>query len=397
MENKEYIQEYMNKMNEIRAFLLTFLECDDDQEDKFDTIVKHLDDHKIREDKIKLKIILHLIATIASNNYQSTNFITKIYQLLRFFFNEIQKYYTNIEIFYIFRRHKQILLFLFDHEILIPQKNIASFLTEEKYIQKEYSSYFYPEFENFFKGNDKIKIHPKLLENNYEILKKARKVINFYKDIQKLIRKDSLNDFISYVSSKNIPLDFKVTKTILEWDLFVIKNEIRLIDYAALSGSAQIFKYLVSNKIELKPFLWLCAIRGNNTEIIHILEDSNVQPPDNNFLICFKEAVKCHHNDFAKYFKNNHLNDDGENKLALISICIKYYNFEMLNEIDFSIDDLTNQDILYSLIKGGFLDIVDFIIKNASKTVDLNIISNAYFNSIKTSFCFEYSFKIIYF
>ena len=396
MEIMEYFHEYFEKLKIIQAILLDYLDSNENQEELNEKLIKSLDDQKIRERKVNLKIILHLIAAISSNHYQTTNFYDKIFQILRVFFNEIQKYYTKFEIFNIFKKNKRILLFLFENNIITPNELIASIISNEKYTRTFYTQYFYPEFDHIFSSQKKeeIILHPKLIENDFQLLKNGRKIVNNYNLIQKLIIKDSLNDFISYVNSQNIPLNYIIKKQITQTSFFIIKNEINLIEYAALSGSVQIFKYLVSNKVEIKPFLWLCAIHGNNSEIIHILEDLRIQPPDNNFLNCFKEAVKCHHNDFAKYIKNNYLNDEGEIKLTCISQCLKYYNFEMLDEIDFSFDDVLNQDMIYSLIMNEYLEIVDFILQNGNEFVDLNKILNSIFiYSIQKLTYFEYNLQ----
>lgn len=375
MENTDYIHEYINQMKGIQTLFLDFFDDNGNQEE-IDKIIKILDDLKVREDKRNLKIILHLITIITSDKPESDKFYVKIFQILKIYFNEIKQFYTNFEIFLIFKQQKRILLFLFENKIIIPDELIASFISDGNYMKKGYSGFFYPEFSHFFNEKTKININPKLLQNDCEVLKKGRKIVKFYRPIEKLIRDDSINDFISYVNSENIPLDYKINARIIEASNFLIKKEIRLIDYAAFCGSIQIFKYLVSNKVEMKPFLWLSAIHGNNSEIIHILEDSNIQPPNDNFLICLKEAIKCHFNDLAKYIKNNFLNDEGENKLTFISLCLKYYNFEMLDEIDCSFNDFLNRDIFYFLIKKEYSEIVDFIIKNENHEIlDVNKIS----------------------
>ena len=79
------------------------------------------------------------------------------------------------------------------------------------------------------------------------------------------------------------------------------------------------------NKVELSPSLWLYAIHGTDEEIIHILEDNNVnyEGEDNNkkSLYLLKEAIKCHHN------INNYIPDA---RLA-VPYCLKYNNFFFLD------------------------------------------------------------------
>ena len=42
----------------------------------------------------------------------------------------------------------------------------------------------------------------------------------------------------------------------------IIEKETSLIEYTALSGSIQTFKYLLLKNVELRPKLWLYAIHG---------------------------------------------------------------------------------------------------------------------------------------
>ena len=57
------------------------------------------------------------------------------------------------------------------------------------------------------------------------------------------------------------------------------------------------------NKAVLTPKIWLIAIHSQNSDLIHLLEASKVEPPSNNYLNCFNESIKCHHNNFASYFE----------------------------------------------------------------------------------------------
>ena len=93
--------------------------------------------------------------------------------------------------------------------------------------------------------------------------------------------------------------------SIFETNPFLIKRKASLIEYAAFFGSIQIFKYLQLNNVELTPSLWLYAIHCNNPEIIHLLEENHVIPEDKSYFECYKESIKCHHNNIANYIKDN--------------------------------------------------------------------------------------------
>lgn len=53
--------------------------------------------------------------------------------------------------------------------------------------------------------------------------------------------------------------------------------------------------------------LWIYPIHGQNAEIINILEENQIEPPSNSYELCFEEAIKCDHNEFAEYIMDNDL------------------------------------------------------------------------------------------
>ena len=104
-----------------------------------------------------------------------------------------------------------------------------------------------------------------------------------------------------------------IKPSIFETNLFLLKRESSLIEYASFYGSMQIIKYLFMNQIELKSTLWLYSIHSKNPELIHFLEENHVkQPIYNERNQCYKESIKCHHNDIASYFLNNFANETEE-------------------------------------------------------------------------------------
>ena len=92
-------------------------------------------------------------------------------------------------------------------------------------------------------------------------------------------------------------------------------------------------------------FLWICAIHGKNAEIIHLLEELEVELNDETYSICLKEAIKCHHNDIANYIALNLLNKIDDNE---ISFAFRYHNFE------FFPNDITKDSIIFYACKNSF-------------------------------------------
>ena len=189
--------------------------------------------------------------------------------------------------------------------------------------------------------------------------------------ICQLIRQDSFDEFISHVSKNDISLSSEVKQSIFETNPLLMKKQATLIEYTAFFGSIQIFKYLITNNVELNPSLWLYAIHGNNSEIIHILEDKNIKIQPDSYFEVLEESIKCHHNEIANYIINNYsdikidINDDFtiEN---LTAFGFKYLNFEFIDK------EFNNfQFILYYACLYGYLTIVQHLIK--TEKVDLNI------------------------
>ena len=123
----------------------------------------------------------------------------------------------------------------------------------------------------------------------------------------KLIRNDSVEEFIIYLNEQNLsPKKTKIELTRFETNTFLIeKKDISLIEYAMFFGSIQIVKYLQLNDVDLNPSLWLYAIHSNNPELIHFLEENHVLPDDKTYQKCFIESVKCYHNNIAHYIQDN--------------------------------------------------------------------------------------------
>lgn len=111
------------------------------------------------------------------------------------------------------------------------------------------------------------------------------------------------------------------------------KDNTSLIEYACFYGSIQIVRYLIQNKVPLMGSLWRYAIHGNNPDVIHLIEENNVKPDFNSYEKCFKDSIKCYHNNIATYIKDSYLTN---NSIDLLCKSLKYHNYEWIdsNSID---------------------------------------------------------------
>lgn len=357
------IEEYLIKMRKIQKAILEFIESVDERETKFNDLIELVNDMKIRENCDDLKLLLHLIMVITRNHNRNQDFFSCIERILLYFKDDILKYYFNWEIFSIFKRNNKILLFLINSKML----------TIDHYVKKrmkkaEHFYFFYPEMKKFLNESQIAKISPKIPEDN----EKKRQIGENESYICGLIRNDSVQEFVSYVNKNNISL----SKTTIPQSIFDTNNSINwrinlsLIEYAAFFGAIQIFKHLLFNKIELTPSLWWLVIHGKNDEIVRILIDNHIEPFS--YLGLFNEAIICHHNDMANYFKNNYLFDQSyTNSLK----SLESYNFEFIQK------DMINNLSFIDLCKHDYITLVKMLLQNGN--IDINAKKKIYKQTIQ--------------
>lgn len=169
-----------------------------------------------------------------------------------------------------------------------PDVSIFSNLTSKTYKKVYYPNYFSPEFKLLFATKEKVRqgmtrrfgLSPPTGSVVSESEKFDKKRFEGENDDQicRLIREDEIESFTQYISKANISLSSTVGSSIFETNSFLINKNPSLIEYAAFFGSLKIFNYLIENKIELTPSLWLYAIHSNKMELIHILENNKIVP-----------------------------------------------------------------------------------------------------------------------
>ena len=96
-------------LKDIQNSILEFLNSEENL--SFSSLEKKLNQQFIKNRQI-LKSFLYLIAKIANNHFRCPLFFQKIEQILIYFHVEINKNFTNYEIFKIFQKNKRLLLFL---------------------------------------------------------------------------------------------------------------------------------------------------------------------------------------------------------------------------------------------------------------------------------------------
>ena len=139
------IQAYLDKMKAIQGNLLQFLDDSSNSEENYQNLIKIFEDQKIQESQHELKSVLHLITRIANEHHRSPNFFSKIDQILNNFKKDIQQFFSNYEIFNIFKSNKRILLYLLEEKIMKIDKSIAHTMKTRKYKLLKYPEFFFNE------------------------------------------------------------------------------------------------------------------------------------------------------------------------------------------------------------------------------------------------------------
>ena len=367
------IQEYLDNMKNLQDVLLVYLENQADSEVNYQFLINTINKQKICSSKQELALLLHLISTISQNYCRDFQFISKIEKILGYLGDYITRTFTNLEKFKIFKHNKRILLFLLEKNILTLDEFIVRKMISKDYLKAKYPQYFSPEIKPFMK----LDWFPKSEESKWvKELEKFENQENFFElrkegenenYICKLIRSDSIDEFIQYVNRSNYSLKSTISDSIYETNLFLIesnKNNLTLIKYAAFFGSIQIFKYLLLNKVELTPQLWIYAIHGKNADIIHFLEEYKIEPPKKNYKESLIESIKCHYNDVVDYLLNQYFQMENQNSNDLYIECIKHYNFSFFN------DEFLNDTTFFYLCKYEYCFLMSFALNDEKINVN---------------------------
>ncbi|KAK8898107.1 hypothetical protein M9Y10_000376 [Tritrichomonas musculus] len=338
------VQTYFKQKKKLHDTLLTYLEENEELEFKFQS----LSDSK-KEDFEKF---LDLLTYISNNHTKTDEFSNKIGRILLNYKRKIKQTFSNSELLNIFESNKLILLFLLKNQFIVVDdlynqyKNVA-----------DMCHFFFPEIKQKLDDQKAQQIEEELLEkdsNIFDNFEEKRKIGENDSYICTLIRYDSIQEFISYVTQSNFCLTSKIEPSIFETNQFLNDNQPTLIEYAAFFGSIKVFNYLRMAGVDLTPSLWLYSVHSNQATMIHLLETLHIQPPDNSYNSCLLEAIKCHHNNIALYILNNLIVEKDSLLYEKIDdCCMRYSNYSCFY------DESTGNDAFFYYCKCNSVNIVD--------------------------------------
>lgn len=384
------IEAFIQKKKALYSTLLNFLDKSADFEEEFQLLIQVFDDQEILQNRGETINLFHLLSKIEENHHRTANFYEKFEQIFNYIINEKKFTISSSELFQFFKKSKRMLLLLLEKKFLIPDDSILKEILKLRDLYGyRYSIYLYSGIKPFINEQQQqeiektiIKMHESDIEN---FIKKCRIGEND-SPLCKLIREDSIDDFVSYINQNNISLSTKIEQSIYETNFFLtsISKKPSLIEYASFFGSLQIVQYLHQNNAKLKGKLWYFAVHSNNLEIVRLCEENKLVSIINNFenlikysrwympeyrsestenLRLLREAVKCHHNDIYNYVKNIFVSQNLEENNNNYDDFIESYIVD-LYDYYFYPDDIS---LLISMKKNYHGCSISFLCSNFSK------------------------------
>lgn len=295
-------QEYIKQKEVLYDALLEFIEdsnsdlefSSENDDENFDKLLQTIEEQNIANIGQEFEHFLKLIVCIANHHKRHQNFFVKIEKILLFFKEKIVNFMTNIQIYNIFEGNKILLLFLIKEKFVTINEEVCNLMKKKK--EKNglnFSDFFIPEMPNFSPQSIDIA--------EYE---EKRRIGENDSYICTLIRQDLIEEFVQYINSALLPVSSSIKPSIFETNVFLIENNPTLIEYAAFFASVQIFKYLLLNNAKINQSIWIYAIHSNNSDfLVNHINYINIKQYEDDLKNCFSESIKCHHNEFAKYFE----------------------------------------------------------------------------------------------
>ena len=356
----EKIQQNLKEMNELNDKILIFLDEAEDEDKNFKSLNQSIENSKIIENHLKLIEFLHLIQNIANNHRRLRGFYEKIERILSKILPQISEFLTQEQIFNIFHNNNRLLLFLINEKVI----ELNHFIINKVIHNEKYANFmYYFRLEKKLLKAEKNKFFE--IELNDEQFDHNQNQGENSSEISEMIRNDSIDDFVVYISKKSIPINSTINNSLFETNRFLIENTVQLIEYAAFFGSFQIFKYLLLNKAAIGPDLWLFAIHGRNYEIIHLLEEKSIECP---FKSAVSESIKCHHNEIADYFLNSVADESNHvDSNDFLNACLQSFYFEVVSSF---LENKNPNYLLNLACKYDCCYIVDLLLK--IKDIDVN-------------------------
>ena len=226
------IQEYFHQKKEFYYILLQFLEKSENSRNQMEPLTDFINNN-ILQDKNEFDLFLYLLLGICNHNHNFASFFNQVKRILLYYKKHITQTYSSTEIFNIFSSNKQILLFLFENDIIPADEAIANEIIRNG---AKFCHFFWPEIKKFL-CKEKVQQFSEF-DSNFD---EKRRIGENDSYLCTLIRNDSIKEFVLYVNETNTSLSKKIEPSPFETNSFLIENTPTLIEYAAFFGSIKSF------------------------------------------------------------------------------------------------------------------------------------------------------------
>lgn len=374
-EAKRITQVYLETATKLYDKILNFIANERSSQEDYQDLISYIEENEIQKSKTEFSLFLTLISYLSQDHHRNPNFFKHIEQLILY----SKQTFTNDELTTIFSCCRPVKLILIKHKMYNKQ------IVQQTETPNDLLNDFARKIVRSFGLDDDFFLHPAGHDYFDDLYEEIVQDKNFNLEgeigensttVCSMIRNDSIREFASFFKINDCLANYQINKSIFETNRFLIDKNLTLIEYAVFFGSIKIINYLIWKKVTLSPSLWLFAVHSNNLNVIHLLEDNDVKPVDDDYEKCFEEAIKCHHNGIALYILNNKLSQKSVDNL--IDYSIRYGNFKLLTSSEI-IDRI--HFIFIKLIENGYLNLIKFLV--LSKVV---IISQAAITKQKSYF-----------
>lgn len=103
------VQNFIKEMKEINSKLLVYLDKQESSEADYQLIIQLLNDLKIRENKHKLRDVVHIMAEIYSNHHGKQAFYSKLERIFLFLKNDIKQTFSNEDLYNMVKESNRLL------------------------------------------------------------------------------------------------------------------------------------------------------------------------------------------------------------------------------------------------------------------------------------------------
>lgn len=121
----------------------------------------------------------------------------------------------------------------------------------------------------------------------------------------------------------------------------------------------------------------MALCHSQNGEMIHLLESYKVCPHKNQYIGCFTESIKCHHNDIAEYIKitylpSNDYDDEITNNDEILYTVMHYHNYSYFQS------NFETRNEFYFLCSENYNTLFDLFINKKEENIKYMIGKNVF-------------------